>query len=105
MLTADTSLQTGIEAMRHGAYDYLTKPATLDETEAVIRKTDEKRRLIKQNASLRYVARPTSSGDEILPIIPENSRMAAVVSQAETAARTDSTVLRTRQCSTSQYVL
>src|SRR5713226_2786022 len=37
MLTADTSLSTGIEAMRHGAYDYLTKPATLDEMEAVIR--------------------------------------------------------------------
>jgi two-component system response regulator AtoC len=53
MLTADTSLGTGIEAMRLGAYDYLTKPATLDEIEAVIRKADEKRRLVRQNASLR----------------------------------------------------
>ncbi|MGB8507631.1 MAG: response regulator, partial [Pyrinomonadaceae bacterium] len=51
MLTADTSLGTGIEAMRHGAYDYLTKPSTLDEIEAVIRKADEKRRLVRQNAS------------------------------------------------------
>src|SRR6185436_6520980 len=58
MLTADTSLQTGLEAMRHGAYDYLTKPATLDEMEAVIRKADEKRRLVKHNASLRSVSRP-----------------------------------------------
>src|SRR5207244_12082441 len=60
MLTADTSLATGIEAMRHGAYDYLTKPATLDEMEAVLRKADEKRRLVKQNASLRSVSRPRS---------------------------------------------
>jgi len=30
MLTADTSLATGVEAMRQGAYDYLTKPVTLD---------------------------------------------------------------------------
>src|ERR1051326_8733044 len=51
MLTADTSLSTGIESMRRGAYDYLTKPATLDEMEAVIRKADEKHRLAKQNAS------------------------------------------------------
>src|SRR6266849_5294153 len=58
MLTADTSLATGIEAMRQGAYDYLTKPATLDEMEAVIRKADEKRRLVMQNASLRSVTRP-----------------------------------------------
>ncbi len=105
MLTADTSLQTGLEAMRHGAYDYLTKPATLDETEAVIRKADEKRRLIKQNASLRSVARPTSSGDEILPIIHENFRMAAVLAQAETAARTDSTILLTGESGTGKDVL
>src|SRR5947209_16310345 len=29
MLTGDDSLATGLEAMRLGAYDYLTKPATL----------------------------------------------------------------------------
>ena len=72
MLTADTSLATGVEAMRQGAYDYLTKPATLDEMEAVVRKADEKRRLLKQNASLRSVARPTAGGDEVLPIVHEN---------------------------------
>src|ERR1700704_3374684 len=83
MLTADTSLATGVEAMRHGAYDYLTKPATLDEMEAVIRKADEKRRLLKQNASLRSVARPTSNQDEILPIVHENSVMSSLLVQAE----------------------
>src|SRR5262252_4621006 len=84
MLTADTSLQTGIEAMRHGAYDYLTKPATLDEMEAVVRKADEKRRLVKQNASLRSVSRPAGHGDDQLPIVHENSAMAALIAQAET---------------------
>jgi len=93
MLTADTSLATGIEAMRHGAYDYLTKPATLDEMEAVLHKADEKRRLVKQNASLRSVARPSSSGDDASSMIYENRAMAEVIAQAETAARTDSTVL------------
>ena len=105
MLTADTSLSTGVEAMRHGAYDYLTKPATLDEMEAVIRKADEKRRLVKQNASLRSVARPPSSGDEVLPIIHENQSMAALVTQAETAARTDSTILLTGESGTGKDVV
>jgi two-component system response regulator AtoC len=105
MLTADTSLATGIEAMRHGAYDYLTKPATLDEMEAVLRKADEKRRLVKQNASLRSVSPPSSNGEEILPIISENSSMAAVVAQAETAARSDSTILLTGESGSGKDVL
>src|ERR1043166_8765676 len=78
MLTADTSLATGIEAMRHGAYDYLTKPATLDEMEAVLCKADEKRRLVKQNASLRSVARPAGE-TEALPILDGESAMAPVI--------------------------
>jgi DNA-binding NtrC family response regulator len=105
MLTADTSLATGIEAMRHGAYDYLTKPATLDEMEAVLRKADEKRRLVKQNASLRSVSRPANQADEPLPMICENPAMAAVVKQAEAAAQTDSTILLTGESGTGKDVL
>ena len=104
MLTADTSLATGVEAMRHGAYDYLTKPVTLDEMEAVIRKADEKRRLVKQNESLRSVARRTGAGDEVLPIMQKNSAMAALVSEAQSAARTDSTILLTGESGTGKDV-
>ena len=83
MLTADTSLATGIEAMRHGAYDYLTKPATLDEMEAVIRKADEKRRLVKQNASLRSVARPAVGADDVLPVFHDDAAIAATLEDLE----------------------
>ena len=105
MLTADTSLATGIEAMRHGAYDYLTKPATLDEMEAVLRKADEKRRLIKQNASLRSVSRRTGTADEPLPIVHANPLMGAVVKEAEAAARTDSTILLSGESGSGKDVL
>jgi len=106
MLTADTSLSTGIEAMRLGAYDYLTKPATLDEMEAVIRKADEKRRLVKQNASLRSVVRqPTSSEDEAPALIYQSAAMRGVVELAESAARLDSTVIVTGESGTGKDVL
>ena len=108
MLTADTSLATGIEAMRYGAYDYLTKPATLDEMEAVIRKADEKRRLVRQNASLRAVVHAPAhaeDGGSTPAIIYHSAVMQAVVAQAETAARLDSTILITGESGTGKDVL
>src|ERR687895_1716954 len=78
MLTADTSLTTGIEAMRLGAYDYLTKPATLDEMEAVIRKADEKRRLVKQNANLRAAVRAPQGEEPSAALVCESERMRAI---------------------------
>ena len=106
MLTADTSLSTGIEAMRLGAYDYLTKPATLDEMEAVIRKADEKSRLVRQNASLRSVVRqPAASEDEAPALIYRSDAMRGVVELAESAARLDSTVIITGESGTGKDVL
>ena len=106
MLTADTSLSTGIEAMRLGAYDYLTKPATLDEMEAVIRKADEKSRLVRQNASLRSVVRqPAATEDEASAFIYRSAAMRGVVELAEAAARLDSTVIITGESGTGKDVL
>jgi DNA-binding NtrC family response regulator len=104
MLTADTSLGTGIEAMRLGAYDYLTKPATLDEIEAVVRKADEKRRLVRQNASLRDAVRPSAS-DDVPALVYQSKAMEGLVALAETAARGDSTVIITGESGTGKDVL
>jgi DNA-binding NtrC family response regulator len=107
MLTADTSLGTGIEAMRLGAYDYLTKPATLDEMEAVIRKADEKRRLVRQNAGLRAAAtRVAPSAEEgAHTLIHASDAMRGLISIAESAARLDSTVILTGESGTGKDVL
>jgi DNA-binding NtrC family response regulator len=106
MLTADTSLSTGIDAMRHGAYDYLTKPSTLDEMEAVIRKADEKRRLVRQNASLRSVVRSPAHTDEATPhIANESEMMKGIIALAESAARSDSTVIITGESGTGKDVI
>ena len=105
MLTADTLLGTGLEAMRLGAYDYLTKPATLDEMEAVIRKADEKRRLVRQNASLRAAVRAPQGEDPTAALVFESEQMRAIVGMAEQAARLDSTVVITGESGTGKDVL
>jgi two-component system, NtrC family, response regulator AtoC len=105
MLTADTSLPTGIEAMRLGAYDYLTKPATLDEIEAVVRKADEKRRLVRQNVALRDAVRPSGAADDLNAPVFNSKAMEGLVALAETAARADSTVVITGESGTGKDVL
>ncbi|HEV2862533.1 MAG TPA: sigma-54 dependent transcriptional regulator [Pyrinomonadaceae bacterium] len=104
MLTADTSLPTGIEAMRLGAYDYLTKPAALEEIEAVIRKADEKRKLVRQNASLKDAVRPVSAEDTSA-LVYRSRVMEGLTALAETAARSDSTVVITGESGTGKDVL
>ncbi len=53
MITAFASHETAIEAMKLGAYDYITKPFKIDEIKLVIRKALEKRRLERENSRLR----------------------------------------------------
>lgn len=53
MITAFASHETAIEAMKLGAYDYITKPFKIDEIKLVIKKALEKRRLERENSRLR----------------------------------------------------
>ena len=53
MITAFSSLQTAIDAMKKGADDYLTKPVNIEELELILKKIWEKQLLIFQNKELR----------------------------------------------------
>jgi len=53
VVTAFATTETAIEAMKQGAYDYLTKPFKVDEINAVIARAMEKRALVEENAALR----------------------------------------------------
>ncbi len=53
VVTAFATPQTAIEAMKQGAYDYLTKPFKVDEINAVIHRALEKRALVEANVALR----------------------------------------------------
>ena len=53
LMTAFGSLETAIEAMRQGAYDYLTKPFKLAEVTLAVRRALDDQRLRAENARLR----------------------------------------------------
>lgn len=49
VMTGYASLETALEAIRSGAYDYITKPFSLDEIDILIRNMSEKLQLTEQN--------------------------------------------------------
>ncbi len=53
IITAFASAESAVEAMKLGAYDYLTKPFQVDEVQLIVRNALEKRRLSTENMLLK----------------------------------------------------
>src|SRR3712207_2489691 len=53
MMTAYGSVDTAVEAMKRGAYDFVTKPLNLDKVEILVARALNSRRIEQENRSLR----------------------------------------------------
>ena len=58
LLTGQGTIETAVQAMKLGAFDFLTKPFPLAELEALIEKAYERRQLRKENVQLKAVLEP-----------------------------------------------
>jgi two-component system NtrC family response regulator len=59
MVTAFGTVETAVEAMRQGAFDYILKPFSLTEIEARVEKALEQRRLLTENRYLKEILNHT----------------------------------------------
>jgi DNA-binding NtrC family response regulator len=66
ILTGNATVPTAVEAMKLGAYDYLTKPFKMEELEAVIRKAFERKELLSENLALRMQIKRQSEKPEVI---------------------------------------
>ncbi len=92
LVTGQASIETAVEAMRRGAYHYVTKPVRLRELELVLERALEKGRLAQQNRALSVELRRRRDGGPE-EMVAASRAMLEVVRQAERLASTDSTVL------------
>src|SRR5437588_3109650 len=90
VMTGHASMETAIEAVRLGAFDYITKPCKLAEIEAVLRKVAEKRDLQHKNLALQSRVQ-AAEGPTVL--VGDSPAMAAVHRLIAAVAPTESTVL------------
>jgi len=92
MLTGHGSIDSAIESIRIGAFDYVSKPCPLDEIEIRIARAVERRSLNRRATLLERGLTPPDPGGWFVGEHPEFRR---VVELAERVAPTDSTVLVT----------
>ncbi|HEY7678093.1 MAG TPA: sigma-54 dependent transcriptional regulator [Candidatus Methylomirabilis sp.] len=90
VLTGNAELETAIEAMKLGAFDYLTKPCRIHEMEVVIRKAFDRRQMARENRALR---RMVAQREEAPALIAQSPAMRRVLADVEKVAGADSPVL------------
>jgi DNA-binding NtrC family response regulator len=79
VLTGYATVDTAIQAMKLGAYDYVTKPARMEELEVLVAKAAEKSRLRRENSHLRRRLEGQSAGDGIVTDDPSMRELMATV--------------------------
>jgi len=92
MLTGHGSIDTAIESIRRGAFDYVSKPCPLDELEVRIRRALERQALTKRTDLLERGLTPRDPGSSVVGESPE---FKSLLGLAERVAGSDSTVLVT----------
>jgi DNA-binding NtrC family response regulator len=90
VLTGHPDVSTAIEAMKLGAYDYLTKPFKLAELEVILRRAAERRRLRQENVALRRMVAQQGPPPLLLGGSPA---MRDVLAAAARIASSDASVL------------
>src|SRR5262245_40209091 len=93
LMTAFGSLESAIDAMRQGAYDYLTKPFKLPELSLVVKRALEDQRLREENRRLRAEVERRYSLDSFDNILGRSKAMQGVFEQIRAVADTDAPVL------------
>jgi two-component system response regulator PilR (NtrC family) len=90
VMTGFQEVATAVEAMKLGAYDYLTKPTKIEELDVLVRKAAEKGQLLRDNVALRAHA---PGAGPFGGIVTRSARMQEILRMVDRVASTESSVL------------
>jgi len=90
MITAFASVTTAIQALKEGAYDYVTKPVDPDELTHLIHKALKDRELVNENRKLKERIEDLIKPDNLIGESPEMRKIYELIN---TVAGADTTVL------------
>src|SRR2546423_2023950 len=101
-MTAFATVQTAVEAMKLGAYDYIQKPFDGEEIKLLVERTLEHNRLICENAALRTIAENACAPK---PLIGTSGHMNEIRKKIELVAKSSATILIRGESGTGKEVV
>ena len=100
MVTAHASVSTAVEAMRHGAFDYIEKPFQADKLEHLVRRALERRALIDRRTQLGV-----ASEKDLPQMVGDSPVMQLLRERIVQVGRTSETVLITGESGTGKELV
>ena len=105
MLTAHGTVDNAVEALKTGAFDYITKPFDQSEVRVVVKKALRTRDLASADATRDVAATPTREGAARFGIIGESPAILELYAILERVADTPTTVLVTGESGTGKELV
>ncbi len=102
IMTAYATVDTAVQAMKQGAYDYLVKPFEPEELSLMVGKLTSTQALQRENILLRKALKHQC---EFKDLVSKSPKMEAVFELARTAAKSNSTVLILGESGTGKELL
>src|SRR3989304_2918646 len=105
MITAYASAETAVDAMKQGAYDYITKPFKIEEIKLIVRNALEKRRLREENLILRKKIQEWTTTGVIGGIVGKSPSIVNLIQMIIKIADSPSNVLITGESGTGKELV
>ena len=105
MMSAYGSIDTAVECMKQGAYDYISKPFRPDEILLTVRKAEERLLLRQENVQLKKNMRRSGRPQGVAAIVHRSALMKSVLELVQKAAETPVPVLITGPTGTGKELI
>jgi two-component system response regulator HydG len=102
LMTGYASVDTAVQALKNGAYDYVSKPLDPDEIAHLVKKAIAHRRTEQENVRLRETVAEVARPEEM---VGQSASMQKVFDAIETVGPTDATVLVTGESGTGKELV
>jgi two-component system response regulator AtoC len=105
MMSAYGTIDTAVEAMKAGAYDYISKPFKTDEILLALKKAEERERLKAENSRLRQQIEVMEQNCHFGEMVGKSKSMQEVYRVAKKVAEFETTVLITGESGTGKELV